>query len=972
MKKVFLLAIISLITISIQSSLLAQNISIRKLSLENQLSEQSVQSIYQDDYGYVWFGTPNGLYRFDSHNIKHYNQTTQRSQNAESENITKIVGDFNNNLLIGTKNGLNILNRNKELFELFPDSILHNKEIKDVLVASDSSIWIGTTSEALQYSSDFKLMNIINCTEAPNKQSQININSIFEDSYKNIWLLSWKEGVLKYNQKSNQLLSFPTIGDNNNPFTMFQDSHNNYWIGTWGDGLYRFYPNANNQSKYKPVKVNKKHLNEPETTFYSFAQDNNLQYIWAVSLSGLHAFCYSNNETIEEVNFNHFSNHTHNIFSQVIKDRSGSIWIGSFVDGPVKIDFNRPHITNSIDKYNTNKSNLSPLVTKLCKDGDGDLWINQERLGLIYLSSVSEKPVHYSKVSFLKEYESLNDISTISYLPSRNEIWIAPLFQNIILQAKKQDGKIKNVVKIDLLKYNDRPGQTQLIFEDQQRNVWTSTKNSFFCMPADSDSIKLINDSISNITSITQDLNGNIWLSNQSNRLYQIPSSISFTSNNLIKTFYTIPSIGGVESKINNLAADNSGNIWITTSNGQLMCFNPTTKKLSNQTQFIGINDKKIINLNVDKYDYVWLSTSKSIIQYNPKNNSSYQYSFDDGMKIKGIFGKSSFLSENSNEIYYCGDGGFSCLYPTDRLNNRKEENSTLITDIKIDNQSISQSFKANELNSITVGQDCRNVEIFFSSLNYSKPEKIKYAYKMIGIDEDWVTADNSYKANYKRLPKGEYTFVLKCTNAYNIWSDEKPLLQLKKLSKLAYSNLFYFLLIASVGFLIAVWIKKSYFFQKNTTDLNSTINFSEIGIDSDTKNSFEINPEIRHQTQLKNTFIDRATSIVEKNMNDFQFDINVFASQMNMSKSSLYRKIKAETDLSPIEFIKQIKLLHAYNMLSNSDIHYSEVAYSVGFSDAKYFSSCFKQQYNITPKEFQRKMHIKNKAILNQHGSKL
>ena len=107
--------------------------------------------------------------------------------------------------------------------------------------------------------------------------------------------------------------------------------------------------------------------------------------------------------------------------------------------------------------------------------------------------------------------------------------------------------------------------------------------------------------------------------------------------------------------------------------------------------------------------------------------------------------------------------------------------------------------------------------------------------------------------------------------------------------------------------------------------------------------------------------FLKNAILIIEKNLTETEFDINSFAGQLNLSKSTLYRKIKTITGLSPIEFIRNIKLKHASKMLKSSHISISEVAYSVGFSDPKYFASCFKAEFNITPSEFQKKQWEQN-----------
>lgn len=120
-------------------------------------------------------------------------------------------------------------------------------------------------------------------------------------------------------------------------------------------------------------------------------------------------------------------------------------------------------------------------------------------------------------------------------------------------------------------------------------------------------------------------------------------------------------------------------------------------------------------------------------------------------------------------------------------------------------------------------------------------------------------------------------------------------------------------------------------------------------------KSNVEINISTLEYPTLDEQFLNNAIEIIEKFLSETEFDVNTFAEHLNMSKSSLYRKIKTMTALSPIEFIRNIRLKHACLMLKDKSISISEVDYSVGFSDPKYFTSCFKSEFNITPSEYQK-----------------
>ena len=123
-------------------------------------------------------------------------------------------------------------------------------------------------------------------------------------------------------------------------------------------------------------------------------------------------------------------------------------------------------------------------------------------------------------------------------------------------------------------------------------------------------------------------------------------------------------------------------------------------------------------------------------------------------------------------------------------------------------------------------------------------------------------------------------------------------------------------------------------------------------------KSNVEINISSLEYPSIDEQFLNNAIKIIEEHLSETEFDINTFADHLNMSKSSLYRKIKTMTGLSPIEFIRNIRLKHASQMLKGKSISVAEVAYSVGFADPKYFTSCFKSEFNITPSEYQKSIN--------------
>jgi len=115
-----------------------------------------------------------------------------------------------------------------------------------------------------------------------------------------------------------------------------------------------------------------------------------------------------------------------------------------------------------------------------------------------------------------------------------------------------------------------------------------------------------------------------------------------------------------------------------------------------------------------------------------------------------------------------------------------------------------------------------------------------------------------------------------------------------------------------------------------------------------------EINISSMEYGSLDELFLQQAVVKVEERLSDDTFDFDHFAINMSSSKSTLHRKLKSLTGLSPGEFIRNVRLKHAAQMLINNKGNISEIAFAVGFNDPKYFSRCFKLEFGVTPKEYQ------------------
>ena len=225
--------------------------------------------------------------------------------------------------------------------------------------------------------------------------------------------------------------------------------------------------------------------------------------------------------------------------------------------------------------------------------------------------------------------------------------------------------------------------------------------------------------------------------------------------------------------------------MWMGSQDGDVFTYDPRTKKVENLSNMFDMLKEGIFNIITDQLGHIWISTNKRVIEYDPKNGGIMDYSTMDDVMVNS-FMPNSYLKTRSGKILYGGNKGISVFTPYEHLSDNPRRIRTMVADVKIDGVSslLEKDNQRFNLRSQTISFDAgdKNIEIDFSSLNYAFPDKIKYAYKMEGVDDDWVyvRGDRQF-AFYNQLPKGKRTFYLKTTDTNGLWSNYIAEIQVSK-----------------------------------------------------------------------------------------------------------------------------------------------------------------------------------------------
>ncbi|MBK5722061.1 response regulator [Dysgonomonas sp. Marseille-P4677] len=857
-------------------------ITVKPLPLIGQLPSNSVQRVYQDKEGFMWFGTLDGLCRYDAYRMLVFRSDLNNPELLSNNEITCFAEDNNNNLLIGTKRGLNILNKKTYQIKHFEGKEIFNSEIKCITVSSDGNIWIGTNSRVFRFD-----RNLSFCKIYEDNIPITSISSIYEDTERNLWITTWRCGLYKYDKTKDTFTKLPKVGTIDNPFKIFQDNKNQYWICTWGDGIYLFNPKQENEDIYThtDIKINDKLLTEER--FFSITQDDTYGYIWMISISGIYAKKYTSEGTIQDVDISHLFKETNNIYSEIIKDKSGNLWIGTFSEGVLTINFDIPALTNYPMLSIKEQTGITPNITVIYKDKDGDIWFNQNRWGLGIFNPTNNKIRFYHDFPSLKDLNIFNIVSCISEFRSiPNEIWIGPENEAEIYCVTKEKDNVVVSRRINLENLASNSGYPRFFFEDSRNNIWIITSTGLFIKQYNKEDIEPVSFSLGSITGITEDLNGTIWISSKSSGIYQIPlSNNSILNKSAIKTLNK-KNDGLASDNIESICADINGKIWIGTKEGNIIAYDINSREQRDLSGSFKMKGEGILNIVADNYGHIWVSTNKRITEYNSESGALRSYSTTDGLLVNSFL-INSYFKEKSGKILFGGNKGISVFTPTEKLSEKAKDVKTVITDIKINNQSVFQGNNNKRLDIISqtliFEPDDKNIEIDFSSLDYTFPSKIQYAYKMEGIDDDWIYTENDRQfAIYNQLSKGSHTFYIKATDENRLWSSE--ITQLKIYKRPAFYETWWAYTIYLILLLgITYW---AYRIIKNRINLRNELKIAQIEKD---KSEELTQTKLRYFTNISHDFLTPLT-IISCLIDDAEITYKNKIAQFDMMRSNVNR----------------------------------------------------------------------------------
>ncbi len=763
----------------------------------DKLPMNSIFNLYQDHQGFVWVGTAYGLGRYDGYDIQPFIKN-YKNPHKLIHNDVRCFAEDDQFLWVGTVQGINLVSKVTYQISLFPDSTLQKREIRDLFCDWKGNIWVAADRSLFRCDAQAGVLK-----EYPLKN---NPNTFFEDRNGDLWFLTWEGDILKYDDQNDSFAEYARM-DNSNPYRMTQDNQGRYWIATWGNGIWRFDPTCtekdqmfHRQSIVNPIR------HSPEQVFFDIVQDDEYEYIWALSHFRLYVFRINEQNKLEEVDINTIKNINQPIdqyktYSRIIKDKSGNLWLGAYDQG-YTIAFEKAEIVNHTMENMRKELGIDANILYFNKDSKGVIWFDQSRYGLCLFDEQTGKTTYGGKMN------ALYSMVATSIIPSQKEdvVWLGGReeFSTKVWKMKQEQMRITILEEYDLKKVVDAPGNITQLVEDNYGNIWIGTTLHLFFKPADSKKIAALPFSISHISDISKDSKGTIWICCPKD-IYQM----TYEGKPTLLKQYSKESMPPYEGSLKNISADTRA-VWVTTSLGRLFRLDRKEQRITDQTEACGLNGDNILEV-VSHGDKVWIVCDKYIVCHNWVQKANTTYSVNDDNIFVSSFRHSAAFVDKEGCLYAGGHNGFIKILPDRQEARSNQAGQVLVTDVKSDSRSVLFSpvdrEAGNSVHQIMLLPDARNIEIVFSTLTYTSNRRIKYAYLMEGVDTKWTYIENGkHSAFYNHLGKGEHIFRIKATDPHGNWMEEEQQLIVRRLPawyETWYAYLLYTFLAISLLFLL-------------------------------------------------------------------------------------------------------------------------------------------------------------------------
>ncbi len=929
LRKIFSFLFVLLFTINIYPQ--RDEIQFSHITVEDGLSLNVVNKVFQDSRGFMWFGTYNGLNRFDGYSFKVFLPEPSNPNSISNHTVLAISEDNEGNLWIGTNDGLNKYDYKTEKFTVYKNNkddstSISGNNIYDIHEDKTGTLWIGTSGGLCKYNKKENNFSVIKKVDRESIETPLNtVFSIYEDNQGNLWL-----GVLdglSCLQKDGKILKYNLPGLFNKYTDSYYwvkavtgDKNKNLWIGTSGNGLLKY--NMVTKST-KLFKLKRNNPNSISSNNINSLYVDRLNNVWIGTTNGLNRFDQSKQKftTFQNDLFKPLSINNNNILS-ICEDKTGLIWVGTFGGVSNFYQTLNEFYYYKVDKNNFERGLSSSNINCAFVDKNNNVYIGTDN-GLDIVQSKTGSFTHFRNEPGNKNSLNNNDVKSV--LVDRDDnIWMGTNGGGLN-KYNPATGKFSHFFSSASNTNSLSNNGVISLCEDVNSNLWIGTwwglnyfdkkkekVTQYISDPGNSNSIRN-----NLIWTIYKDNENFIWVGTDGGG-----ASCFNPKSNTFKTFiHDSSNTNSISSnKVVSIYETENGILWFGTSNG-LSSYNKKTGKFKNYNIEDGLPSLAVNSVIEDKDGFLWISTDKGLSKFNRKNNQFSNFSKRSGLRDFDFLNDVASIS--SNNILYFG-GKYSVVYfDPDSIHAEQPNADITFTDLKIFNQSVPVSTDGSTLlkesisysKSLSIPYYDDVITLDFALLDYYNIKAHSFKYKLDGFDDKWNNIGAHNSATYTNLPPGAYTLFVKAQNNNDKGTEKEASIKIIIIPSFYQTIWFKILSILALVFLIVLIFKlRINSIKKRSTALAGLLKEKETLLSEKTNLLGEkevLLKEVHHRVKNNLQVISSLLYLSSKKVKDKEA-LNMFKDSQSRVKSiaMIHERLYRSEDLSRIDFKEYVQQL--------------------------------------------------------------
>jgi len=737
--------------------------NIQYLDVEQGMPSSYIQSIFIDSRENIWLGTYEaGVSVYNGENVVSFT----KNEGLPNNGILSIVEDSNNNIWFGTDGG-GICKYDGNSFTNYTekDGLLNNS-VLSLVIDTKGQLWCGTNGGGISCFDGKVFRNYMKDNGLPNNT----INSILEDKDGNMWFSTDGSGILIFDGNIFYNLTIKDGLPSNIILSIIQDTQGNIWFSTKENGLCKLI--VHEKSNYI-IEHFTKEQGLSSNAIKSIFQDESGNIWIGTKDAGINKLFQTNINNKKRYvidNFSEKNGMSGNDISSIKEDNNNNIWVGTYGGGVCKI---KP---NSFIHYTNNEGLANNIVRSITEDSNGNMWFGTNGGGVDIFDGTYFKQL-------TKDEGLINNYVNCVVEDNKGNFWLGTK-EGLC----KYDGKyFTYFTKDDYLLDNT----IWSLFNDSKGNIWIGTRHggvSKFDGKSFTHFTKQNGLKNNTVWSITEDSKGNLWFGTYGDGVCKYDGEY-FT--------YFSNAKGISKTSVWGILEDSQKRLWFGTNNGVYIY---DGKTFENYTKKQGLSNNTTWSIIEDKNNNIWIATENGLnllenIAHinNIKLFKNKIYTKQDGLKGLDFYSEAVFI-DSKNNIWWGSGKSLTRLNlnnfktnidtPSISLNsininqefidfrNLLDDTSLIIEDLKNDIKFNDIEAFNNYPNNLELAYYLNNITFNFSAINWQAPHKIRYSYKLEGLDKTWSIASKENKAEYRNIPYGKYTFKVRAIRDSKIWGN--------------------------------------------------------------------------------------------------------------------------------------------------------------------------------------------------------